>query len=101
MEEKLANIAPGRLSSILTEGLRGYHLLFEPEEIRAAFAVPDAPLTRDEAAEVGEALLTICRDPLDAARGSVETLAPGVRVALIRLYFRLLDRAEEERRAQH
>ncbi|ACG73615.1 MULTISPECIES: hypothetical protein [Anaeromyxobacter] len=101
MEEKLASLAPGRLAVIIEEGLRGHHVLFEPDQIRAAYAVPDEPVTREEADALGEALLTICRDPLPVARGAVGTLDEGTRLALIRLYFRLLDRAGEELRRMH
>ncbi len=101
MVEKLASVAPGRLASLLTEGLRGHHLLFEPEAIRDAFDAPEVPLSKEDAATVGEALLTICRAPLPTAQGAVATLTPAGRIALIRLYFRLLERAEEARGATH
>ncbi|WP_242393061.1 hypothetical protein [Anaeromyxobacter oryzisoli] len=96
MIQKLSTIAPGRLSVLVEEGLRGHHLLFDFEEIRAAFATPDEPVTADEADLVGEALLVICREPLATARATVEALPRDARVALIRLYFRLLDRAGGE-----
>lgn len=99
--EKLASLAPGRLAHLLTEGMRGHHLLFEPDAIRAAFDAPDEPLSREDADEVGRALLTICREPVDVARGAVEALPGSARVALIRLYFRLLDRAQSERSLRH
>jgi hypothetical protein len=101
MVEKLATLAPGRLSGVLMEGLRGHHPLFDPEEIRAAFAAPDEQVTAGDATEVGQALLAICRDPIHVARGAVDGLSGQARVALIRLYFRLLDRAEEERHLKH
>ena len=101
MEAKLASAAPGRLSVILSEGLRGHHPLFEPEEIRAAFQVPDRPLNALDADEVGQVLLTIAREPAHAARGVIDALSPPSRVALIRVYFRLLERAEQERRLSH
>jgi hypothetical protein len=100
-EEKLAMQAPGRLSVILIEGLRGHHPLFEPDEIRAAFLVPDKPLDALAADQVGQALLAIAREPAHAARGAIDALSPHSKVALIRVYFRLLDRAEEERRLSH
>lgn len=101
MEAKLASSAPGRLSVILSEGLRGHHPLFEPEEIRAAFQVPDRPLNALDADEVGQVLLAIAREPAHAARGVIDALSPPSRVALIRVYFRLLERAEQERRLSH
>src|SRR4051812_45573646 len=101
MLEKLVSLAPGRLSVILDEGLRGHHPLFESEEIREASAAREDTLTADDANEVGEALLTICRDPAHVARGAIDALGSGARVALIRLYFRLLERAEQERRLSH
>lgn len=100
-KEKLATIAPGRLSGLLAEGLRGHHLLFDRAAILAAFETQDAPVAREDANAVGQALLTICREPLDVARAEVEALAPSARVSLIRLYFRLLDRASEERPLVH
>jgi DNA-directed RNA polymerase specialized sigma24 family protein len=96
MIEKLATLAPGRLSVLVEEGLRGHHLLFDFEAIRAAFEAPDEVVTPDEANLVGEALLVICREPLDTARASIDALPPDARTALIRLYFRLLDRAGGE-----
>jgi hypothetical protein len=97
--ERLATLAPGRLGSLLSQGLRGHHPLFERDAIVAAFDGPDVPVAREDASEVGQALLTICKEPLDVARGAVATLSDTARVSLIRLYFRLLDRAEEERRS--
>jgi hypothetical protein len=98
-KERLAALAPGRLAALLSQGLRGHHPLFERDAIIAAFDVPDAPVAREDANEVGQVLLTICKEPLDVARGAVATLSDAARVSLIRLYFRLLDRAEEERRS--
>jgi len=89
----LAALAPGRLSGILAEGLRGHHLLFERSAILAAFEAPDAPVAREDADAVGGALLAICRDPVHVARAAVATLPEPARRSLIRLYFRLLDRA--------
>jgi hypothetical protein len=100
-KEKLATLAPGRLSALLSQGLRGHHPLFEREAILAAFQLPDVPVAREDANEVGQALLTICKEPLRIARGAVATLSDSARLSLIRLYFRLLDRAEEERQSVH
>jgi hypothetical protein len=97
MEEKLAALAPGRLGDLLSQGLRGHHPLFDRDAILAAFALPDVSVAREDADDVGEALLTICKKPLSVARGAVASLSEPARVSLIRLYFRLLDRAEEER----
>jgi hypothetical protein len=99
--ENLTMQAPGRLSVILIEGLRGHHPLFDPDEIRAAFQVPDKPLDALAADQVGQALLAIAREPAHAARGAIDALSPPSKIALIRVYFRLLDRAEEERRLSH
>jgi hypothetical protein len=98
--EKLSTVAPGRLSLLLTQGLRGHHPLFEADAIRQAFDAPDsdAPVAREDADEVGEALLAICREPAMVARGAVDTLTPSARTGLIRLYFRLLDRAQTDGR---
>lgn len=101
MVEKLATLAPGRLSGLLAQGLRGHHLLFERAAILAAFEAPDAPVAPEDANAVGQALLTICREPLRAARAAVDTLPERARVSLIRLYFRLLDRANEEQPLRH
>ena len=40
--EKLSTLAPGRLSSLLVQGLRGHHALFDADAIREAFDAPDA-----------------------------------------------------------
>jgi len=95
-KERLAELGPGRLASLLTEGLRGHHPLFERDAILAAFVLPEVPDAREDAGEVGQALLTICK-----ARRAVANLPDSARHSLIRLYFRLLDRAEEERSALH
>ncbi len=97
--EKLSTLAPGRLSSLLVQGLRGHHPLFDAAAIREAFDAPDsdAPVAREDATEVGAALLSVCRDSPRVARQAVETLSPQARTALIRLYFRLLDRAQAEK----
>ena len=98
--DKLSTLAPGRLSSLLVQGLRGHHPLFDADAIREAFEAPDAdaPVSREDADDVGQALLSICRDSPRAARGAVDTLSPQARLGLIRLYFRLLDRAHDEKR---
>ena len=98
---KLAELGPGRLSGLLAEGLRGHHLLFEHAAILAAFRAPDAPVLREDATAVGNALLVICRDPLPVARAVVETLPESALLSLIRLYFRLLDRANETQPLRH
>jgi hypothetical protein len=100
-KEKLAELGPGRLASLLSEGLRGHHPLFDRDAIVAAFALPDEPVAREDADEVGQTLLTICKDPLPVARSAIADLTDPARHSLIRLYFRLLDRAEEERSALH
>lgn len=100
-KEKIATLAPGRLAALLSQGLRGHHPLFERDAILAAFELPDAPVAREDANEVGHALLTICKEPLPVARSAVAGLTDSARFSLIRLYFRLLDRAEEERAAVH
>jgi hypothetical protein len=97
--EKLAEVAPGRLSMLLVQGLRGHHPLFDPDAIRQAFdaAEVDVPVVREDADEVGQALMAMCRESPSAARGAVDTLTPRARTALIRLYFRLLDKAHTEK----
>lgn len=101
MDEKLASVAPGRLAHLLREGLRGHHLLFEDAQIRAAFAAPDEQVTREQADAIGEALLAICKEPLSSARGTVDALPEQARTALIRLWFRLLDRAGADAQPRH
>jgi len=100
MVEKLATLAPGRLSTLLVQGLRGHHPLFDADAIREAFEGEDsdAPVAREDADEVGRALLAICREPPKVARGAIALLTPSARTSLIRLYFRLLDRAHSEKR---
>jgi hypothetical protein len=100
-KEKLAVIAPGRLSELLFQGLRGHHPLFERAEILAAFDEPDAPIAREDANDIGQVLLTICKDSVEASRSALATLPAAPRLALIRLYFRLLDRAQEEQPLRH
>jgi hypothetical protein len=99
--EKLHTLAPGNLSERIREGLCGHHPLFDAAQIREAFEVPDRALSREDADAIGQALLSVCRDPLSVARLAVEGLEPKARLSLIRLYFRLLDRAEQERGQQH
>jgi hypothetical protein len=100
-KDKIATLAPGRLAGLLSQGLCGHHPLFERDSILAAFELPDAPVAREDANEVGQALLAICRDPFPVARGTIAQLSDSARISLIRLYFRLLDRAEEERASLH
>ena len=101
MEKPETLVVPRRLAVRIEEGLRGFHPLFEPGEIRQAFEVEDHPVSRADAGAVGDALLAICESPLDLARGAVDGLSPRARLALIRLYFRLLDRAQEDRGGRH
>jgi hypothetical protein len=98
--EKLSTLAPGRLSVLLVQGLSGHHPLFDAASIRAAFEDPeaDAPVASEDADQVGQALLAICRERPAAARDAVEALGESARTSLIRLYFRLLDRAHSEER---
>lgn len=100
-KEKISTLAPGRLGPLVSEGLRGHHPLFERDAILAAFELPDVPVAREDAGEVGHVLMVICREPLPVARSAVAALSGSARTSLIRLYFRLLDRAEEERSAVH
>ena len=100
-KEKLMTLAPGRLSGLLAQGLRGHHPLFERAVIVEAFDTPDAPMAREDANAVGRALLTICKEPLDVARAEVAALPESARLSLVRLYFRLLDRAQEEQPLRH
>jgi len=99
--DKLEAVAPGLLSVRLREGLSGHHPLFPIDEIRTAFAGADAPLSHEHTRQLGDVLLVIAREPIASARATIEALAPSSRDALIRLYFRLLDRAAEERPAVH
>jgi len=99
--EKLSTLAPGRLSGLLAAGLRGHHPLFDRPVILAAFETPDAPVAREDANAVGQTLLTICKEPLDVARGAIAALPDSARLSLVRLYFRLLARAQEEQPLRH
>jgi hypothetical protein len=90
--EKERVITSRRLAGLLREGLQGHHLLFEPEEIRAAFASEDVPLSKAESEGVARALLAAALGPLATARRRVATLSPAARDAFIRLYFKLLDK---------
>ena len=99
--EKLADLAPGRLSTLVIHGLRGHHLLFDRALILEAFAAPDAPVAREDAEALGAALLTISRSPLAVSRRAVAALPDRARLSLVRIYFRLLDRAQEEQPLRH
>jgi len=50
--DNLEEIAPGRLSLRLREGLSGHHPLFDLDAIRRAFAGPDEPVSRERSNEV-------------------------------------------------
>jgi hypothetical protein len=92
----------GRLGDRLRGSLSGHHPLFEVEDIRAALASgPERSLDPAHADEVGRTLVALARDGYSQARLRVETLAPGARDALIRLYFRLLERSREVRDTLH
>jgi hypothetical protein len=98
MEKQRAEVVPERLSLLLKQGLRGHHPLFDAESIRQAYQSPEAdpPVANEDADDVGQALLAMCRNTPSVARGAVETLSPRARQGLIRLYFRLLDKAQGE-----
>ena len=100
--EKRAEDVPERLSLLLRQGLRGHHPLFDAESIRQAFecAEADPGVANEDADDVGQALMAMCRSSPTAARGAVDTLSPRARQGLIRLYFRLLDKAQGEQRPQ-
>jgi hypothetical protein len=100
-KEKLAVLAPGRLSRLVAQGLRGHHLLFDRVAILEAFAAPDLPVAREDSDAVGQALLAICKEPLAVARETIASLPDSARLSLVRLYFRLLDRAQEETPLRH
>ncbi len=100
-DEKLAEFVPDRLNAFVSLGLCGHHPLFEREAILAAFAAPDAPVARDDATAVGQALIAIIREPVNVARRTVSALPRSAQLALVRLYFRLLDRAQQERPLRH
>jgi hypothetical protein len=99
--EKLVDLAPGRLSALVTHGLRGHHLLFDHSLILEAFAAPDASVAPEDADAVGAVLLTISQSPLGVARHAVAALPHRARLSLVRLYFRILDRAQEEQPLRH
>jgi hypothetical protein len=99
--EKHEMLAPGRLGPLVAEGLRGHHPLFEASALREALAGPDDPVAAEDADEVGRALLSICRDPPDLARLAVAALAPRAHASLIRLYFRIVERAQEQIPLRH
>ena len=93
---------PGRLGDRLRGSLSGHHPLFDVEDIRAALAAePERSLDAADAHEVGRMLVALSREGYPQVRMRVETLAPGPRDALIRLYFRLLERSREVRTRLH
>jgi len=80
---------------LLELGARGVHLLFENEEIEAAFE-QDATALRAElagrAAEVGSAIDALMQlDDLDRGRALIDSLDAQVRHVLVLIYFDLLD----------
>jgi hypothetical protein len=99
--EKHEMLAPGRLGPLVAEGLRGHHPLFDPAALREALAGSDEPLAREDADEVGRALLSICRDSPEQARLALAALAPRAHASLIRLYFRIVERAQEQMPLRH
>ncbi len=100
-EEMLHMLAPGRLTALVSLGLRGHHPFFEREAILAAFETPDAPVAREDASAVGHALIAMSREPVDVARQAVEALSGSARLALVRIYFRLLERAQSAQPLRH
>ncbi len=100
-DEKLSMLAPGRLTALVALGLRGHHPLFEREAILAAFEVPEAPVAREDASAIGNALIAMSREPVEIARQAVAALPGSARLALVRLYFRLIERAQEEQPLRH
>jgi hypothetical protein len=98
----LKNDASGRLGDRLRASLSGHHPLFDLEDIRAALAAePLRALDPAHADEVGKTLVALSRDAFPLVRMRVETLAPDARDALIRLYFRMLERSSEVRTKVH
>lgn len=87
------DLAPGRLSAILQGARSGIHPLFGLPDIREAFEGPEIPVTRDNAGELGRTLLAVARDP-GRAPALIAALSPRGRALFIRVYFRLLDRAD-------
>jgi hypothetical protein len=86
------DLAPGRLGDLLRGARSGHHPLFAPGEIRRAFESPEVPVTRDNAGELGEVLIALARDPLEGA-AVLRRLSDRSRSALIRVWFRLLERS--------
>ena len=86
------DLAPGRLGDLLRGARSGHHPLFAPAEIRRAFESPEVPVNRDNAGELGEVLIALARDP-SAGQAVVQRLSDRSRSALIRVYFRLLERS--------
>ncbi len=102
MQDRMA--APGRLGERLRLSLSGHHALFDVEDIRAALAADEADepaVSAEHAGEVSRTLVALARDAVPAARNRVDALPPGARDALIRLYFRLLERSREVRGTLH
>jgi len=86
------DLAPGRLGDLLRGARSGHHPLFAPAEIRRAFEAPEVPVTRDNAGELGEVLIALARSPTEGA-AVAQRLSDASRSALIRVYFRLLERS--------
>ena len=81
-----------RLAVVVREGLKGSHLLFDPEDLIAAGGVEmavDAPVAQ----EVARAAVALARaDTLDAARRRIAACSPECRAQLASLYLKLLSR---------
>jgi hypothetical protein len=86
------DLAPGRLAAILDGARSGHHPLFDLAAIRSAFEGPDIPVTRDNAGDLGRAILEVARDPW-RAHELLPRLPERTRAAFIRIYFRLLERS--------
>jgi hypothetical protein len=95
--------APGRLGERLRGSLSGHHPLFDIEDIRGALALAGDVAVIDPAYvdEVRRTLVALAEEAFGNVRSRVESLPPGARQGLIRLYFRLLSRAREVRGRVH
>ena len=86
-------IVPDRLVQLVQEGIRGHHPLFSADEIRAAFRAPERVVNCKESNEIAKALLAMTQLSLNEAQENMRLLAPDIRDIVIKLYFRLLERA--------
>lgn len=84
------------LDYIITQGLKGHHILFDNDQIRRAFEKKDKEFTRlstDKIQEVRNALQEILTRPnMEDKKEFIAQLPEDTRHVLILLYFQILEK---------